>query len=152
MKIDRMILMPLVIVTVINTLFSALVLADDKKTGVAGRGEDDRTQPREWDAQLSAGYLPAADFRGMPGDAAITDYRIKIARNVKIDSHLTLSLGGGHGLKHIDASSSAALPQDLHALFIDAGAYYRISDRAFTSLKLNPGFYSDFREAGSDDL
>jgi hypothetical protein len=97
MKIDRMILMPLVIVTAINTLFSALAMADDKMTGVAGRGEDDRTQPREWGAQLSAGYLPAADFRGMPGDAAITDYRIKIARNVIIDSHLTLMLGGSTG-------------------------------------------------------
>jgi hypothetical protein len=61
-------------------------------------------------------------------------------------------LGGGYGLKLIEAASQAALPRDLHALFIEAGASYRINDRAFASLKLYPGFYSDFKELGEDDL
>ena len=61
-------------------------------------------------------------------------------------------MGGGYGLKHIDASYLAALPQDLHALFLEIGAKYRINKRSFASLRLSPGFYSDFKDLGTDDL
>jgi hypothetical protein len=109
-------------------------------------------QSPDWSTQISIGYLPLADIRDTPGDVGITDYRLKIAHNVALDDRLTLTFGGGYGLKHIDASSMVALPQDLHALFLDAGAAYRINDKSFASLKLTPGFYSDFKELGDDDL
>src|SRR6185369_17098320 len=86
------------------------------------------------------------------GDVAISDYRVKIARNIRLDEHITLNLGGGYGLKHVDASSAASLPQDLHTLFLEAGATYRFNDKAFASLKLYPGLYSDFKDLGEDDL
>jgi hypothetical protein len=108
--------------------------------------------PDDWSAQLSVGYLPAADIHMIPGTVEIADYRMKIARNLKLDDRLTLTLGGGYGLKHIDATFLADLPQDLHALYLDAAVRYRINDRAFASLKLSPGFYSDFKDLGSDDL
>ncbi len=77
---------------------------------------------------------------------------MKILRNMKTNDALTLSIGGGYGLKHIEASSLAALPVDLHALFLEIGAKYRINQRAFASLRLSPGLYSDFKDLGSDDL
>ena len=106
----------------------------------------------DWNSQVSIGHLPPADLHGAPGDVGITDYRLKLSRYIKLDDRLTLTLGGGYGLKHIDASSQAALPQDLQALFLEAGATYRINDRAFASIRLNPGFYSDFKDLGDDDL
>ncbi len=106
----------------------------------------------DWNAQLSIQRLPSSDLQNIPADAGITDYRLKAVRNIKIDNRLTVNVGGGYGLKNIDASASAALPQDLHALFIEAGANYRINDRAFATLKMTPGFYSDFKDLGTDDL
>jgi hypothetical protein len=108
--------------------------------------------PDDWSAQLSVGYLPAADIHMIPGTVDIADYRMRISRNVQLNDRLTLTLGGGYGLKHIDAPFLADLPQDLHALYLDAGVRYRINDRGFASLKLSPGFYSDFKDLGSDDL
>jgi hypothetical protein len=105
-----------------------------------------------WNSQLTINYLPSADLHGGPGDAGLTDYRIRVARNLKYNDQLTLTLGGGYGLKHIDASLPADLPQDLHSLFLEAGASYRINDKAFASLRLSPGFYSDFKDLGEDDL
>ncbi len=109
-------------------------------------------QSSDWNAHFSILHLPSSDLQNIPADAGITDYRLKATRTIKIDHRLKLSVGGGYGLKHIDASSSAALPQDLHALFLEAGANYQINDRAFASLRLTPGFYSDFKDPGTDDL
>jgi len=108
--------------------------------------------PTAWSSQVSIGYFPSADLRGTPGDVAISDYRLKLVRNVKFDDRLTLTLGGGYGLKHIDGTSSEALPEDLHAIFMEVGGTYRINDRAFASLKLYPGLYSDFKEVDGDAL
>lgn len=134
------------------TLFpvSALAEEDGKITAKNPYGGGDT--PGEWNVSMSIGHLPAADLHGTPGDVGISDYRLKIARNLKLDDRLTLTLGGGYGLKHLDSSPSAALPQDLHALFVEAGARYRINDRSFATLKLYPGFYSDFKDLGDDDL
>ncbi len=106
----------------------------------------------DWNSQLSIGYFPSAGLQNIPADAEMTDYRIKLLRNITIHNDWTLSVGGGYGLKHIDASSLAALPQDLHALFLEVGAKYRINQRSFASLRLAPGFYSDFKDLGTDDL
>jgi len=134
------------------TLFPVPVLAaeEEKKPAGSGYGVGDATG--EWNILLSIGHFPAADLHGTPGDVGISDYRLKMARNLKLDDRLTLTLGGGYGLKHLDSSSSAALPQDLQALFVEAGARYRINDRSFASIKVYPGFYSDFKELGDDDL
>ena len=152
MIMDRMKPAPLILAVLINMLFSMSALADDQPAGPAESSVNSRKQFREWDAQLTVALLPAADFLGMPGDASIADYRLKITRNLRIDERLTLIVGGGYGLKHIDASSGASLPQDLHALFLEAGARYRINEKAFASVRLSPGFYSDFNEIGTDDL
>ena len=125
--------------------------AEDEKTAVS-RGDAAGKTPVEWNAQVSVGVLPSADLHGIPGNVGITDYRMRIGRNIRLNERLTLSLGGGYGLKHVDTSSAAALPQDLHSLFIEAGASYRISDRSFASIKLYPGLYSDFKDLGADDL
>jgi hypothetical protein len=106
----------------------------------------------DWNAQLSVQRLPSSDLQIIPADAGITDYRLKAVRNIKIDNRLTINAGGGYGLKHIDASASATLPQDLHALFFEVGANYRFNNKAFATLKLTPGFYSDFKDLGTDDL
>jgi len=109
-------------------------------------------KPGGWNLQLSLGYLPSADLRAAPGDVAMSDYRLKLARDIKLDQHLTLTLGGGYGLKHMDSSSAAALPQDLHSLYLEAGATYRTTEKTFASIKLYPGLYSDFQAIGNDDL
>jgi hypothetical protein len=144
--------MPWLLVLVIGLGMSFPVpglAAEDAKVVVAkSYGFGDTTG--EWDALVSVGYLPAADLHGIPGDAGISDYRLKISRKLKLDERLTLTLGGGYGLKHID--SAAALPQDLQALYVEAGGRYRINDRSFAMVKLYPGVYSDFKDLGSDDL
>jgi hypothetical protein len=125
--------------------------AEDEKPPVSrrsGTGE----MPGVWSMQLSVGHLPSADLHGIPGDVDITDYRLKVAGNVKLDERLTMTLGGGYGLKHLEAPSSAALPRNLQSLFIEAGARYRLNDRSFASIKLSPGLYSDFEDIGDDDL
>lgn len=108
--------------------------------------------PTDWNMQLSIGHLPSAGLELSSADAGISDYRIRILHDMKMNSDLTFSLGGGYALKQIDAPSRVALPDDLHGLFLELGARYRINDKAFASLKLNPGLYSDFKESGSDDL
>jgi hypothetical protein len=148
----RSMLWLMVLVLGLGTLLpvSALAADDDKKPAGGGYGAGETAG--EWNVLMSIGHLPSADLHGRPGDAGISDYRLKIARNLKLDERLTLTLGGGYGLKHIDSSAAAALPQDLHALFVEAGARYRINDRSFASIRLYPGFYSDFKELGDDDL
>jgi len=106
----------------------------------------------DWNAQLSIGQYASSELRGIHGDVAISDYRLKLIRNIKFDERTTLTLGGGYGLKHIDGTSSASLPEDLHAIFMEVGGTYRINDRAFASIKLYPGLYSDFRELDGDAL
>ena len=138
-------------------LLSGLVMLHPVSGQAAGEGSapvgrSPGGAPGDWSSQLSVGYLPSADLHTIPGTVDIADYRMRIARNVKLDERLTLTLGVGYGLKHIDATFLADLPQDLHALYVDAGVRYRINDRAFASLKLSPGFYSDFKDLGSDDL
>ena len=113
---------------------------------IAGR------QGKEWNLQLTSGFLPRADLPGLAGDAAITDYRFRLNRNWQVNGDWTLSLGGGYGLKDIDATPAVLLPEQLHALFLEVGGNYRISDRSFASLRLTPGFYGDFRKLGGDDL
>ena len=108
--------------------------------------------PGDWKAQLSVGYLPSADIHSIPGTVDMADYRLKIARDIKLNDRLTLTLGGGYGLKHTDATFLADLPQDLNALYFEAGARYRINDKAFASIKVSPGFYSDFKDLEGDDL
>lgn len=150
---NRIMLMQFAIaITVMITGLVSVASADEKTSRDAAGNTDNGTWSREWNAQFSAGFLPAADFHGIPGDAAISDYRLKISRSLKVDDKLTLSLGGGYGLKHIDASSAASLPQDLHALFVEVGANYRFSEKAFGSVRLSPGFNSDFKSLGSDDV
>ncbi|MBC8017026.1 MAG: hypothetical protein H7X83_00710 [Verrucomicrobia bacterium] len=110
-------------------------------------------QPRsDWNSQISISLLPTSDLHGIPASVGINDYRLRLVRNVNINDKLTLSLGGGYGHKHIDASADAGLPQDLHSLYLDAGAYYKFNARSFASVKMTPGFYSDFKDLGSDDL
>lgn len=142
----------LVLVFGLGTIIPARVLAAENEKKPAASAYTGAEATEDWNLLLSIGHLPSADLHGTPGDVGISDYRAKIARNFKLDDHLTLTLGGGYGLKHVDSSPSAALPQDLHALFLEAGARYRINDRSFASIKLFPGFYSDFKELGEDDL
>jgi hypothetical protein len=103
-------------------------------------------------SQLSLSYLPAADLRGTTADAAMTDLRVRAARKVDIGSSVSLTIGGGYGLKHIDAPAAAALPSDLHSLFLDLGTTYRFDDRLSTGFYLYPGLFSDFGGVGSDDV
>ena len=107
---------------------------------------------REWDLQAMVGHLPAADFHNRPGDVSVTDYRLKVARTFKLSSQFSMTLGGGYGLKTVDAPADEALPRELHGLFLEAGGRYRINDRSFVSLRLFPGLYGDFRESASDTL
>ncbi|OGR28761.1 MAG: hypothetical protein A2X79_02025 [Desulfuromonadaceae bacterium GWB2_53_15] len=118
--------------------------------------ERDRVLPlkptSDWNSQMALGILPAADLEGRAASVGISDYRFRLVKNHKLDSKMTLTIGGGYGLKHIDASTSVGLPQDLHALFLEAGAHYGINDKSFVTLKVYPGLYSDFSDIGSDDL
>lgn len=108
--------------------------------------------PTEWLIQGSISHIPAADLEPANSQTSITDYRFRLLRNIRIEDKLTLSLGGGYGYKLVDADAGAGLPRDLHALVFEAGANYRFNDRSFASLRVLPGFYSDFKNIGSDDL
>ena len=134
------------------TFFPVTCLAAEERQTTGFRDYGAGATAGDWNVQMSVSHLPAADLHGVPGDAGISDYRLKLARNIGVDDRLTLTLGGGYGLKHIDVPSTVVLPQELHALFLEAGARYRISDSAFASVKLYPGFYSDFKEFGTGNL
>lgn len=131
------------------TVFTVGCLAAD---GGEKGNPGDFSVPKNWSAQASIAYLPSAGVDNSTADVASTDYRLKLARNIRIDERLTLSFGGGYGLKHISADSQTHLPQDLHALFVETGATYRFNDRTFATVRLSPGFYSDFKDIGDDDL
>lgn len=133
-------------------LYAAGSLAADAGSEASKTVLGSGSSPSDWIAQVSIGHLPTADLHVVSADAGISDYRLKLTRNIKLEEHVTLAMGGGYGLKHIDASPLAALPQDLHSLYLEVGATYRFNDRAFTSVRLLPGFYSDFKELGDDDL
>jgi len=134
-------------------LFGAVqALAAEERKAPANRNSALGETKGEWSIQMSVGYLPSADLHDASGDAGISDYRLKIARNISLDDRLILTLGGGYGLKYIDSTPTALLPQELHSLFVEVGARYRINDRSFASIKLYPGFYSDFKDLGGDDL
>lgn len=142
----------MVLVFGLCTVSALPCLAAEDEKAPARRGYGVGEVSGEWKAQMSVGHFPSADLHGTPGDVGITDYRLKLARNVKLDDRITLTMGGGYGLKHIDSTPTAALPQDLHALFLEAGARYRINDRSFASIRLYPGFYSDFKDLSTEDL
>jgi len=106
----------------------------------------------DWSSSFTLSMLPSADLHGTSSSAGIYDYRLRLARNFGVNEKLTFTLGGGYGLKHIDSSANVGLPQDLHSLYLEAGAYYKFNERSFATIKLLPGFYSDFKDLGSDDL
>lgn len=133
-------------------LSTAVGLAAEVGSQVDKDGPESVGAARDWNSQLSILHLPSSDLKSRTGDVGITDYRAKASRSLTIDTGLTLTLGGGYGLKRIDTSIGTNLPRDLHALFLEAGASYRINDKAFATLKLIPGFYSDFKDVGTDDL
>ena len=143
-------------------LIAAFVLANlivssgvcqDYEADTSAREKSLPLQPTsDWNSQFSFTYLPDADLNGTSASAGISDFRMRLVRNQKITNNLTLTAGGGYGLKHIDASSTANLPHDLHAVFLEAAAHYRINRKSFASIRLYPGFYSDFRDIGSDDV
>jgi len=137
-----------VAVCMITVFTVGCLAADGGEKGAPG----DFSAPKNWSAQTSIAYLPSAGVDNTTADVASTDYRLKLARNIRIDERLTLSFGGGYGLKHISAGPQAFLPQDLHALFVETGATYRFNDRSFATVRLSPGFYSDFKDIGDDDL
>jgi hypothetical protein len=143
-----------IIFVILSMLPCTTVFGEDQgESPSAGKGRPLPLQPaHDWNIQLSHGYLPSADLRGVSASAEISDYRLRLNRNIKLDGRTTLSIGGGYGLKHIDASAAAALPKDLHSLTLETGVHYRINDRSFASLRLSPGFYSDFGNLGSDDV
>jgi len=125
---------------------------EERESGSPGRPVSFGEGARSWDLQASVGHLPAADVHGHPGDITLTDYRLKIARTIKMTPQLSVTLGGGYGLKTVAAPAEAALPGELHGLFLEAGGRYRINDRSFVSLRLYPGFYGDYRESAADTL
>ena len=139
------------IVLVVLVVSQGLCAADDPDAA-----ERDRKQPLKstsgWSSQVALGVLPSADVERSAASAGISDYRLWLAKNHKLDSKTTLTIGGGYGLKHIDASPSAGLPADLHTLFLEAGAHYSINEKSFAALKVYPGLYSDFGDVGGDDL
>jgi len=126
--------------------------AEDTVVSGHGRTTAPAQPASDWNALLSLGYLPPADLHGVPASVGISDYRFRLARNLKIDNELTLTLGGGYGLKHLDAPANAILPQDLHSIYLEAGATYRINEKSFVTLKLYPGLNSDFNDIANDDL
>lgn len=133
----------------------------------AGERSIPAVQPSSgWNTRLSVGYLPAADLGGTNGSASVKDYRFRLAHDLKLDSGVILTLGGGYGLKHIDATTDVLdvlidnqqhqqfkmLPKYLHSLYVETGAYYPIGKRDFVTLKLYPGLYSDFEAIDSNDV
>jgi hypothetical protein len=151
MKRQYMLLL-LMLIFGFSLLSAAEVRASDGQKQAVGRDSGYGSTSEEWSAQASVSHLPSADFRALAGDVGISDYRLKLTRTFKLDDKLSLSLGSGYGLKHIDASPQVGLPQDLHGLFVEAGARYRINDKSFASIKLFPGFYSDFKNINENDL
>jgi hypothetical protein len=127
-------------------------LAAEEGKMPVGRSSGTGEMTQAWNVQLTTSYLPATDIHGSAADVSIFDNRLKIIRNIGMDDRLSLSVGGGYGLKHLDASPAASLPQDLHSLYLEAGVRYRINDRSYASLKLFPGLYGDFNEIGTDEL
>src|SRR5476651_2059025 len=86
------------------------VCEDQREASPAGNERRVPLQPSsEWNAQIALGYLPSADLRGVNASAAISDYRFRLNRNIRLDSKTTLTVGGAYALKQIDASAGAAL-------------------------------------------
>lgn len=108
--------------------------------------------PQAWNSQISVGLLPSADIGNVPGSATMIDSRFRLTRSFKPAPKLTLTLGAGYGVKTIDSPKVAALPENLHSLFLDLEAHYTIADKNFALVKLFPGLYSDFNNIGGDDL
>lgn len=112
----------------------------------------ERPVAMDWNSQVTVSHLPASGLRGTQDGAALTDYRFRLTRAVAADRQSTLSLGGGYGLKQIDAPAAAALPPELHSIFLEGTATFRFDDRSFATLTIAPGIYSDFGAVGNDDL
>lgn len=135
-----------------TTLLAAICGAQEPVANERGRVTLPMQPSSDWNAQLSMGYLPSADLHGTPASVGISEYRFRLTRNLKLDSSVTLTLGGGYGLKHLDAPANAGLPQDLHALYAEAGGNWRVNEKVFVTLKLYPGLNSDFKDIAGSDL
>lgn len=105
-----------------------------------------------WNGSVVVNILPDEDLGSAPFSVGIRDYRLRVSKNLNIGSQLTLTAGGGYSLKEIDAQSAARLPDELHSLFLEAGAHYKFNQRSFATLKFFPGLYSDFTDIGTDDV
>jgi len=142
----------LVTIILFSFLFSAACQAANAVDETVNKDGKNKDRSSDWDTQLSMAHLFSANLHNSATDVDITDLRLKVTRDIKLNDRLIMTLGGGYGLKEIDSSLSAGLPHELHSLFVEAGATYRFNDKAFASLKLSPGFYSDFKDLGDDDL
>ncbi len=142
----------LVTILLVSIFVTSTCQATDPVGENVNVGGNNKDKSSDWDTHLSMVHLFSANLRNSTADVDITDLRLKVTRDIKLNDRLTMTLGGGYGLKEIDSSLSAGLPHDLHSLFVEAGATYRFNNKAFASLKLSPGFYSDFEDLGEDDL
>lgn len=141
-----------VVIQLVIMLGAGSCLAAEQDTAEPKSSRQFGEPSTDWNSQFSISYLPSAGVQNLSADAGITEYRAKLFRNIQIDDDWKLSVGGGYGLKHIDASYIATLPQDLHALTFEVAATYRISQRSFASLRLSPGVYSDLKDMSRNDL
>ncbi|HIJ81321.1 MAG TPA: hypothetical protein HPP76_06410 [Desulfuromonadales bacterium] len=140
------------ITSLILLTLPAETLAEQESTA-SKSGEPARMKPAtEWSSQFTFGYLPSADLRERGDSAAIADYRLRAGRTIPVNSSTSLTIGGGYGLKSIDAPAAAALPGTLHSVVLETGVSYRINERSFANLKLFPGLYSDFKDLTGDDV
>lgn len=137
-------------------LFSACVSTFFPRSGVASEPNIEQpeavVESKHWTGSLNLNILPEADLNSAPFSVGIRDYRLRLSRELKTGSKLTLTAGGGYSLKEIDAHPDARLPGELHALFVEAGAQYAFNKRSFVTLKLYPGLYSDFKDIGTNDV
>jgi hypothetical protein len=152
MKVYRSVLTSLILVAAMVLLTVPTARGEEQDSAAPGRSVFFNQTPREWELQASVGHLPSARVQGPPGDISLTDYRFRATRSFNASDRMTLFLGGGYGLKAVAAPAEAALPHELHSMFLEAGGRYRINDRSFVSLRLYPGFYGDFRAQAADTL
>ena len=110
------------------------------------------SQRPEWNAAIVSTWLGGSKMDESSGELSMREAKVVLHRRYRATSQMVFITGIHYSVLDIGAPKAARLPETLHAISVSFGGDYRLSDKMGLALTISPGFRSDFKSIGTEDL